>query len=108
MPMNGGGLLPPVESGSPVEDDVDWILSTVLRRNYKKSLTVRRVEFILVSREGGRDRFDDATMVTPQAGDLFVIGAVSSVDGVSFQSGRPNQSYGPLNFQYVDEGIVIN
>jgi hypothetical protein len=65
-------------------------------------------EFILVSREGGRDRFDDATMVTPQAGDLFVIGAVSSVDGVSFQSGRPNQSYGPLNFQYVDEGIVIN
>jgi hypothetical protein len=61
-----------------------------------------------VSREGGRDRFGDATTVTPQAGDLFVIGAVSSVDGVSFQSGRPNQSYGPLNFQYVDEGIVIN
>jgi len=65
-------------------------------------------EFILASREDGRDRFaDDATTVTPQAGDLSVIGAVSSADGVSFQSGRLNQSYGPLNFQYVDERIVI-
>jgi hypothetical protein len=65
-------------------------------------------EFILVSREDSHDHFaDDATPVTPQAGDLSVIGAVSSADGVSFQSGRPNQSYGPLNFQYVDERIVI-
>jgi hypothetical protein len=66
-------------------------------------------ELILMSREGGRDRFaDDATMVTPQAGDLLVIGAVSSVDGHGFQAGQPNHSYGPLNFQYVDDRIVVN
>ena len=60
-----------------------------------------------MSREGGRDHFaDDTTMVTPQTGDLSVIGAVSSVDGVNFQSGRPAEGYGPLNFQYVDERIA--
>ena len=63
-------------------------------------------EYILASSEDRHDRFaDDATNVTPQAGDLSVVGAVSSIDGVNFQSGQASHGYGPLNFQYVDERI---
>jgi hypothetical protein len=64
-------------------------------------------EYILASSETDRhDRFgDDATTVTPQAGDLSVVVAVSSFDGVHFQPGRASHGYGPLNFQYVDERI---
>jgi hypothetical protein len=87
-------------------DDTDY-----LGFNYaslRAAITLEpNAEFILVSREGGRDHVaDETTMAPPQTGDLSVTGSVSSVDGVNFQSGRPNQGYGPLNFQYIDERIV--
>ena len=63
-------------------------------------------EYILASSEDRHDRFaDDATNITPEAGHLSVVGAVSSIDGVNFQPGQASHGYGPLNFQYVDERI---
>ena len=61
-------------------------------------------DYIIVSREGGGDDFaDDTSLVTPRSDDLTVVGAVSSADGAVFQPGRAKGSYGPVNFQYVDE-----
>jgi hypothetical protein len=54
--------------------------------------------------EGGGDDFaDDTSLVTPRSDDLTVVGAVSSADGAVYQPGRASGSYGPVNFQYVDE-----
>jgi hypothetical protein len=81
-------------------------LTDYLGFNYNsvpKTITLQpNTEYILVSREGGKDRFAEETVVTPTATDLTVVGSVQSLDGKTFESGTANRSHGPVNLQYLD------